>query len=148
MLFRSQPSKIICAALNFPGTSDFDPKMSEPLFFIKAPNSIVGNYAQIRKPIPKRKWWGESELAIVIKKSGKNIAKNEINDYVLGVTIANDVTMENIENRDHHLLSSKGFDEFCPIGPIIETQFQDRDWEIEAYQNNNLIRKGNSKNHF
>ena len=69
-------------------------------------------------------------------------------NFVLGVTIGNDVTVDNCDDRDHHLLRSKGANDFCPIGPWIETDFSPISWNIEAIQNGNVIRRGNTSDQF
>lgn len=142
------PTKVICAAINFPGTSSFDSKMLEPLFFLKPSTSVVGPNSRISNPFPGKRWWGEAELGFVIKRKMKNVSEKNVKDYVLGVTIGNDVTVDNCDDRDHHLLRSKGADNFCPIGPWIETEFAHNSWEIEAVQNGKVIRRGNTSNHY
>ena len=148
LLAPCEPTKIICAAVNFPGTSHFEDSMEEPLFFVKPATSVTGMNAHVANPFPGKKWWGEAELGVVIKKQMKNVSEKDVNDFVLGVTIGNDVTIENCDDRDHHLLRSKGADTFCPLGPWIETDFMRDSWDIEAIQNGNVIRRGNTRNHF
>jgi 2-keto-4-pentenoate hydratase/2-oxohepta-3-ene-1,7-dioic acid hydratase in catechol pathway len=148
LLAPCEPTKIICAAVNFPGTSHFQDSMEEPLFFLKPPTSVTGMDSRVVNPFPGKKWWGEAELGIVIKKQMKNVSENDVKDFVLGFTIGNDITIENCDDRDHHLLRSKGADNFCPLGPWIETDFMRDSWDIEAIQNGNVIRRGNTKNHF
>jgi 2-keto-4-pentenoate hydratase/2-oxohepta-3-ene-1,7-dioic acid hydratase in catechol pathway len=148
LLAPCEPTKIICAAVNFPGTSHFEDSMEEPLFFVKPRTSVTGMDARVANPFPGKKWWGEAELGVVVKKQMKNVSEKDVKDFVLGVTIGNDVTIENCDDRDHHLLRSKGADNFCPLGPWIETDFMRDSWDIEAIQNGNVIRRGNTKNHF
>jgi 2-keto-4-pentenoate hydratase/2-oxohepta-3-ene-1,7-dioic acid hydratase in catechol pathway len=143
-----EPTKVICAAVNFPGTSHFEDSMSEPLFFIKPATSVIGMNAHVKNPFPDKRWWGEAELGVVIKKQMKNVSESEAKNFVLGVTIGNDVTVDNCDDRDHHLLRSKGANGFCPIGPWIETDFSPLSWKIEAVQNGKVIRRGNTSNQF
>jgi 2-keto-4-pentenoate hydratase/2-oxohepta-3-ene-1,7-dioic acid hydratase in catechol pathway len=65
----------------------------------------------------------EVELAIVIGKEAKNIAKSEVKSHIFGYTIGNDVTARDIQFSDLQWARSKGFDTFCPLGPWIETEF-------------------------
>jgi 2-keto-4-pentenoate hydratase/2-oxohepta-3-ene-1,7-dioic acid hydratase in catechol pathway len=148
LLAPCEPTKVICAAVNFPGTSHFDTNMEEPLFFVKPKSSVTGMDAEVKNPFPGKRWWGEAELGFVIKKQMKEISEENVKDYVLGVTIGNDITVDNCDSRDHHLLRSKGADNFCPIGPWIETEFTHNSWEIEAVQNGKVIRRGNTSNHY
>ena len=91
----------------------------------------------------KRKSWIEVELGIVIKKTCKNISIKEAHNYIFGYTIANDVTMNNILGRDHHLIRSKGWDTFCPIGPHIETELDTSDLSLISKVNGEIMQKSN-----
>lgn len=61
----------------------------------------------------------EVELAIVIGRECKNVSEDEAMDYVLGYMTANDVTSREIQGRTSQWGYSKGFDAFCPIGPVL-----------------------------
>ena len=141
------PKKIVGIALNFSGIQGYKPDMSEPLVFLKGPNTITGPDSMVKIPFHSLKAWGEAELAVVIKKRASKIRRDSVEDYVLGFTIANDVSVSNIEGRDHHLARSKSVDGFCPIGPWIETDLTLNNLEINAFQNGELIRTGNTKDH-
>jgi len=138
------PGKILAVAINFPGIGGYSPQMSEPLVFIK-PSSCVANPGDmVINPFPDLPWWGEAELGVVIKKKIRNVALENVKEAILGFTIGNDATVENIEGRDHHLARSKCPDHFCPIGPWIDTDFDASDCLIEAVQNGEVIRRGRS----
>ncbi len=144
LLSPCRPSKIVAVAINFPGIGGYSPQMSEPLVFIK-PSSCVANPDDIIiNPFADLPWWGEAELGVVIKKKMSNIALENVVCGILGFTIGNDVTVENVEGRDHHLARSKCPDHFCPLGPWIDTEFDAADCLIEAIQNGEVIRRGQS----
>jgi 2-keto-4-pentenoate hydratase/2-oxohepta-3-ene-1,7-dioic acid hydratase in catechol pathway len=138
------PRKIIAMAVNFPGIGGYYPEMSEPLVFIKPTTCIANPGEIIINPFPDLPWWGEAELGVVIKDRLRNASLEDVHKGIFGFTIANDVTVENVEGRDHHLARSKCPDSFCPIGPWIDTDFDASDCLIEAIQNNEIIRKGRS----
>jgi len=138
------PRKIVAIAINYPGIGGYSPEMSEPLVFIK-PSTCVANPGEtIINPFPDLPWWGEAELGVVIKNRLRNVSVKEVYNSILGFTIGNDVTVENVEGRDHHLARSKCPDYFCPIGPWIDTDFDATDCVIEAIQNGEVIRRGRS----
>lgn len=138
------PGKIVAVAINFPGIGGYSPKMSEPLVFVK-PSSCVANPGDIVvNPFPHLSWWGEAELGVVIKKRLSHISVDNVSESILGFTIGNDVTVENVEGRDHHLARSKCPNGFCPLGPWIDTDFDASDCLIEAIQNGEVIRSGRS----
>jgi len=66
----------------------------------------------------------ECELAIVIGKKCKNVAKEKALDYVLGYTCANDVSARDWQKRwgGSQWCRGKSFDTFCPLGPAIVTR--------------------------
>jgi 2-keto-4-pentenoate hydratase/2-oxohepta-3-ene-1,7-dioic acid hydratase in catechol pathway len=138
------PRKIIAVAINFPGIGGYYPEMSEPLVFIKPSTCIANPGETIINPFPDLPWWGEAELGVVIKNRLQNASTDEIYNGILGFTIGNDVTVENVEERDHHLARSKCPDSFCPIGPWIDTDFDTSDCVIKAIQNGETIRRGRS----
>lgn len=142
------PSKIVCVAINFNGIEGFSKTMTEPLVFVK-PLSCAANPSDIIiNPFPELPWWGEAELGVVIKKKLKNVDESKVREGILGFTIGNDTTVENVEHRDHHLARSKCVDGFCSFGPWIDTEFDANDCLIEAIQNGEIIRSARSSEQF
>jgi len=58
----------------------------------------------------------ESELAVVIGKSCKNVSEADALDYVLGYTASNDISSRAAQFAQTQWGYSKGFDGSCPIG--------------------------------
>ncbi|KEY66391.1 hypothetical protein S7711_05825 [Stachybotrys chartarum IBT 7711] len=98
-----------------------------PSVFIKPPTSIAGHDEDV--PIPKIAQDGtldyEGELAIVIGKTCKNIAKEEAVKYIAGYLACNDVSARGWQ-RDPKKAGgvpqwcfSKGFDKFAPVSPML-----------------------------
>lgn len=139
-----RPRKIVAVAINFPGIDGYSPTMKEPLVLIKPGTSVCGPGDPVVNPFPELPWWGEAELAVVIKDTMRNVSEERVRDCILGFTIGNDATVENVEGRDHHLARSKCPDTFCPLGPWIDTEFDASDCLIEAIQNGEVIRRGRS----
>ena len=142
------PSKIICVAINFNGVEGFSNKMQEPLVFIKPNTSCANPNDDIINPFPNIPWWGEAELGVVIKNKMKNVSEEFVKDGILGFTLGNDTTVENIDNRDHHLARSKCPDSFCSFGPWIDTDFDASNCIIEAIQNGEVIRRAKTSDQF
>lgn len=61
----------------------------------------------------------ESELAVVIGKTCKNVSKEQALDYVLGYTASNDISSRVSQLNQSQWSYSKGFDGACPIGPTL-----------------------------
>jgi 2-keto-4-pentenoate hydratase/2-oxohepta-3-ene-1,7-dioic acid hydratase in catechol pathway len=42
-----------------------------------------------------------------------------VRSYILGYTCVNDVTARDLQNKDGQWTRAKGFDTFCPVGPVV-----------------------------
>ena len=134
--------KIIGVAINFQGATGLLDQMREPLIFLKASTCLVGPYDTVTSPFSDVPVWGESELAIVIKSRCGRAGIADAEKSILGYTIANDVSADNIQGWDHHLARSKAADTFCPLGPYIDTDFKPAGQLIEGFHNDQLLRRG------
>lgn len=139
------PGKIVALGYNYKDLVGERPSYDEPIIFFKPGTSIIGPNDKIILR-EKRKTWIEVELGIIIKKTCRNIRIKDAKDYILGYTIANDITMENVIGRDHHLARSKGWDTFCPIGPHIETEIDTSALSIESKINGKIMQQSNVNN--
>ena len=142
-----QPSKIICVGRNyFAHAKEHDAEVPEiPLIFLKPPSSVIGHRDSILLPPQSQQVEHEAELAVVMGRSGRRIPHDEATDYILGYTIANDVTARDLQRSDHQWTRGKGFDTFCPIGPWISTKFDPSDALINCYVNNEMRQMGSSR---
>ena len=126
LLSPSQPTKVIALWNNFAalGAKLGLAEPAEPLYLLKAPNSFANPGDVIRQPRSQGKVVFEGELGIVIGKTASGVAEADAMDHVFGYTCANDVTEADILNRDASFtqwVRAKGFDTFCPMGPVVAT---------------------------
>ncbi|MGO2659561.1 fumarylacetoacetate hydrolase family protein [Mycetocola reblochoni] len=96
----------------------------EPLLFLKPNTSIIGPNDQIVLPWQSGQVEYEGELAIVIGRVAKNVPPERAAEAIYGYTVANDVTARDLQRADGQWTRAKGFDTFCPIGPVIETELE------------------------
>ena len=94
----------------------------EPLLFLKPNTSVIGLGDAIVIPPQSERVDFEGELAIVIGTITKNVQASEAAQHIFGYTVANDVTARDLQARDGQWTRAKGFDTFCPLGPVIETE--------------------------
>ena len=95
---------------------------SWPIVFTKVPECVVGPHDDVVLPVGVSEQIDyESELAVVIGKGGRNIARAEAMAHVFGYTIVNDVTARDVQMRHQQWDLGKSFDTFCPMGPWIVT---------------------------
>ena len=135
-----QPSKIICVGRNYVAhAKEHQAEVPDvPLLFLKPPSSLVAPGDTIILPPQSKQVEHEAELAIVIGRRGRWITPEEALDYVLGYTVANDVTARDLQRSDSQWTRGKGFDTFCPLGPWIETEFDPSDALINCHVNDEM----------
>ncbi|MAP62814.1 MAG: 2-hydroxyhepta-2,4-diene-1,7-dioate isomerase [Microbacterium sp.] len=118
-------SKVIAVGRNYRDhAAEFDNEVPEqPLLFFKPNTSVIGPDDAIVLPAQSERVDFEGELAVVMGRIAKNVTAENALDYVFGHTNANDVTARDLQRTDGQWARAKGFDTFCPLGPIIETEF-------------------------
>ena len=102
-----------------------NPLPAHPLYFLKSNNSFCAHGTAIRKPVHfDGKVVFEAELGIVIGRRASAVSEAEAGASIFGYTCVNDVTAADILRSDQTFeqwTRCKGFDTFCPIGPVIAT---------------------------
>jgi 2-keto-4-pentenoate hydratase/2-oxohepta-3-ene-1,7-dioic acid hydratase in catechol pathway len=66
----------------------------------------------------------ELELAVVLRKAGKDFGPEEAEDYIGGYVVFNDITARDIQRKEMEsgvFSFCKAIDTFCPLGPWIVT---------------------------
>lgn len=63
----------------------------------------------------------ESELAVILGKTARNIREEDAGDYIFGYTILNDVSARDVQTGHKQWYFGKSLDGFTPIGPCIVT---------------------------
>lgn len=91
---------------------------------IRKPHTALADPWPAPTPIPKHTLKDdcadyESELAVVIGKTAKNVSKENALDYVLGYTACNDISSRVSQLDQSQWSYSKGYDGACPIGPTL-----------------------------
>ena len=140
-----EPNQIIGIGANYVSKkADLPSELPEiPVFFFKPTSSVIGPEADIVIPEGIDQVKFESELAIVIGKEAKNVPESEVLDYVFGYTVGNDVTAPQFFHQDGHWTIGKSFDTFTPLGPVIETELDPFQVNVEAKLNG--VEKQNSE---
>jgi 2-keto-4-pentenoate hydratase/2-oxohepta-3-ene-1,7-dioic acid hydratase in catechol pathway len=111
---------------------------SIPMFFLKAPTSIIATGESIVLPPQSKRVEHEVELAVVIGKACRWIDAEEAGNYILGYTVANDVTARDLQQIDGQWARAKSFDTFCPFGPWIDTDFDPSEAMLSCRVNGEL----------
>lgn len=142
-----KPSKIICIGRNYAShAAEHNVEVPDfPLLFLKPPSSLIANEEDIIIPPQTNQVEHEAELAVIIGKKGRWIDLDLAKEYIFGYTIANDVTARDLQRLDGQWTRGKGFDTFCPIGPVIETEFDDSDALITCRVNDQVRQMASSR---
>ncbi len=115
----------------------------EPLMFLKPPSSIVGPDEPIVLTKYSTKVEHEGELGLVIGKTCAHLSDEEDPlACVMGYVCVNDVSARDLQKSDVQFARAKGFDSFCPVGPVIETKLNPRDVLVETRVNGALRQTG------
>lgn len=94
----------------------------KPIIFSKPPTAVTATNTNIllNPKLTQQLDW-EVELAVVIGKKGKYVAKENALDYVFGYTVINDISARDCRRAGQWIVS-KGQDTFAPMGPILVTK--------------------------
>ena len=115
------PTKIVCLIINYHahGAELKHALTDMPLWFLKPPQSIIGDGENIVLPPLSETVHHEVELAVVIGKGGSSIPEEEALSHVLGYSVLLDITARDLQDRyireGRPWSIAKGFDTFCPM---------------------------------
>jgi 2-keto-4-pentenoate hydratase/2-oxohepta-3-ene-1,7-dioic acid hydratase in catechol pathway len=152
-----EPTRVICIGKNYrehikelaatEAEKNYIPE--EPIYFSKLvdravePEGIIPFQGNVSTQVDY-----EVELAVVIGKTGKNIPMEEVEDYIFGYTILNDVSIRDIQRRHVQWLRGKSLDGTCPIGPHIVHKSLIKfpvELDIKSYVNGELRQNSNTR---
>jgi 2-keto-4-pentenoate hydratase/2-oxohepta-3-ene-1,7-dioic acid hydratase in catechol pathway len=144
-----RPTKIVCIGRNYRAHAaelghDI-PK--EPLMFFKPPSAVLNPGQAILRPKVSQRTDYEGELGIVIGKRCHKLAPDaDVRPYIIGYTAVNDFTARDLQKSDSQWTRAKGFDTFCPVGPIVTDEIDP--WagvSVETRVNGQLRQHGNTR---
>lgn len=146
-----QPRTVFALALNYADhASELDFKApTEPLVFLKGPNTFVGHRAQTKRPADVTYMHYECELAVVIGRPARRVRREDAYEYVWGYTVANDYAFRDyLENYYRPNFRVKNRDACTPIGPWLVDAADVPDpmnLTLRTYVNGRLTQEGNTK---
>src|ERR1700730_12299781 len=120
------PSKIVCLGRNYvEHAAEFNnPTPKQPLIFLNPPSSLLAPEDPIVLPPAAGRVDFEGELAVIISKECSQMRDGmDVRPYIAGYTCLNDVSARDYQALDKQGTRAKSFDTFCPLGPVLETEF-------------------------
>jgi len=121
----------------------------QPVIFSKPPTTVTATNTNIllNPKLTQQLDW-EVELAVVIGKKGKYVAKEDALNYVFGYTVINDISARDCRRAGQWIVS-KGQDTFAPMGPVLVTADEFRDpHNVSLSLKVNGVEKQNSNTKF
>jgi 2-keto-4-pentenoate hydratase/2-oxohepta-3-ene-1,7-dioic acid hydratase in catechol pathway len=119
-----------------------------PAIFSKGPNTVIGpnDNVQLHSNITSSVDY-EAELAVIIGKPGRNIAKKDAYSHIFGYTIVNDVTARDRQKNHKQWFIGKTLDTFCPMGPWITTsdEVEPENLDVKCWVNGELRQNANTR---
>jgi 2-keto-4-pentenoate hydratase/2-oxohepta-3-ene-1,7-dioic acid hydratase in catechol pathway len=142
-----EPSKIVCVGRNYRAHARElgNEVPAVPLLFLKPPSSVVGPQDAIRCPEQSREVHHEAELGVVVGRPLSRASAAEARLAVFGYTCLNDVTARDIQREEKQFTRAKGFDTFCPIGPVVETSVDPLDLAVVCRVNGAERQRGSTR---
>ncbi|MEJ2501719.1 MAG: fumarylacetoacetate hydrolase family protein [Gemmatimonadota bacterium] len=122
-----RPSKIVCVGRNYAAHARElgNEVPARPLIFLKPPSSIIGPGDPIVRPPESARVEHEAEIGVVLGRRCRHVAVADALAYVAGYRALNDVTARDLQRSDGQWTRAKGFDTFCPIGPLATADVAD-----------------------
>jgi 2-keto-4-pentenoate hydratase/2-oxohepta-3-ene-1,7-dioic acid hydratase in catechol pathway len=142
-----EPTKIVCVGRNYRAHAKElgNEVPTSPLLFLKPPSAIVGPGEAIRLPAQSSEVQHEAELAVVIARPLRAASAPETKAAIFGYTCLNDVTARDIQRAEKQFTRAKGFDTFCPVGPVVETDLDPMDVSVAARVNGTERQRGTTR---
>ncbi|WP_027127830.1 fumarylacetoacetate hydrolase family protein [Fusobacterium perfoetens] len=119
---------IICSGFNYADhlkeiKKDSSNKVMNSVYFSKRATKLLGLDDEIDGHLdldPALDY--EVELAVIIGKTGKKIKKEDVENYIFGYTIINDVSARTLQGKHRQWYIGKSLDTFTCLGPVIVTK--------------------------
>ena len=143
------PSKIVCVGRNYrEHAKELGHEVPvELLIFLKPPSTVIGPNEQIKRPPDSQRVDHEGELGVIIGKPCRHLREDvDVREYIRGYTCVNDVTARDLQQKDNQWTRAKGFDTFCPVGPVVNDELDP--WSgvtVETRVNGDVRQQGNTR---
>jgi 2-keto-4-pentenoate hydratase/2-oxohepta-3-ene-1,7-dioic acid hydratase in catechol pathway len=139
-----EPSKVVAFGRNYAEhAKELGNEVPEiPIVFLKPSTAVVGPDAEVPYPHLTSDLHYEGELAVVIGRRCKAVPEADVADVVFGYTVANDLTMRDVQKSEGQWTRGKGFDGACPLGPWVETDLDPSALSLRSSVNGELRQDG------
>ena len=131
------PSKVVAVGPNYHAHLGGNAPPPRPYLWLKPSSALLDPEGEIELPQSAPMVCHESELAIVIGKTARNVSPEQAAGHIFGYTCINDVSAGNLADMATHMQSQyfvdgKINDTFAPLGPVIVTDIDPHDLRIQC----------------
>jgi 5-oxopent-3-ene-1,2,5-tricarboxylate decarboxylase/2-hydroxyhepta-2,4-diene-1,7-dioate isomerase len=140
-----EPTKILCVHLNYESRRvEFRaPPLVTPTYFQKPNTALNAHRGLLQRPADCRYLNYEGEIAAIVGRPMRNVAPDQVWDFLAGFAPANDVGCHDYRDTDAgSMLRVKGMDGFCPLGPGIVRGVDVRAATLRTYVNGAVVQQG------
>lgn len=118
------PGKLICVGLNYKShvAETKRPDSDYPSLFLRFNDSLAAHDDVVLRPAFSERFDWEGELAFVIGKGGRHIAKENAFEHIAGYACFNDVSVRDWQKHTHQFTPGKNFPGTAPFGPVLVTR--------------------------
>ena len=121
----------------------------DPIVFTKAIGSVIGPGGQMMldSSVTMELDW-EVELAMIIGRKARHVARENALAHVFGYTVVNDLSARDLQFRHKQYFIGKSLDGACPMGPVITTpdEIDDpQDLGLRSWVNGQLKQDSNTR---
>ncbi|HEU5049086.1 MAG TPA: fumarylacetoacetate hydrolase family protein [Gemmatimonadales bacterium] len=141
-----RPTKIVCVGRNYVAhAKELGNEVPErPMLFLKPPSALVASGAPIVLPAASERVEYEGEIGVVIGRTLRHASPAEAESAIRGFTCINDVTARDLQKSDGQWGRAKGFDTFCPVGPVVAEGLDWRTLQLTTRVNGEVRQQGAS----
>jgi 2-keto-4-pentenoate hydratase/2-oxohepta-3-ene-1,7-dioic acid hydratase in catechol pathway len=100
------------------------------MLFYKPSSALISGGEDIVLPAVSSQVEYEAEIGVVIGTRARHVAAADAMQFVRGFTCVNDVTCRDLQKPDGQWGRAKGFDTFCPVGPVVAAGLDWRTLEV------------------
>ena len=115
--------RIFCVGINYRSHREEMGRdaSDHPTIFVRFPSSLVGHGTPLLRPRASDRFDYEGELAVVIGRAGRRIARERALDHVAGYSCFNDGSIRDYQRHTSQFTAGKNFDRSGSFGPWLVT---------------------------
>lgn len=117
------PDKVLCVGVNYRAhIAEMGRTLPDyPVVFTRFARSLVGHQQSLLRPLASRQYDFEGELAVVIGKRARHVAREQALEYVAGYSCFMDGSVRDWQRHTGQFTAGKNFDSSGAMGPWLVT---------------------------